>query len=236
MQAKFVRRQYQWVKVDTLSAVGYPVIFVVALTALGLLALQFGLTQSWYSSPYVMLAAVASNRVCVRAGVLCAGLGALAHNYIFVPPTWSFSLPSSEQGLAYLSMFVGAIIVGRKELPPSSEAPPMPPGRLPFTRDVPVRPDSTTREFWAVEPSGNWSSDTQLGSEYGRIYLDSMRRSNRGPLLGWIVSDMIRNGHFTGVEAGFLGVVGRAAIDPGRPIEHRHELLAAQQDADNRHA
>lgn len=48
-----------------------------------------------------------------------------------------------------------------------------------------------------------------LGREFLRVYLQ--RRS--APPLAWIVKDMMRGGHFGGVETGFVSALERAARD-----------------------
>lgn len=213
-----VSKQYAWVRVDGLSAVLYPIIMVGAFTALGDLAVSARILNGWYSSPYVVLCAVAANRICVRAGVWCAVLSILAHAYVFVGERWAWEWPPIEQALSYASMVAVPYIVGRKEkiITPrdgnESGDPAVGVQALPFTRDG--EGDGESRHFWYVDASGDWGDDSHLGSEYGRIYLEHVRRSRRGPLLAWIISDMVRKGKWSGVEVGFLSVIGRAAAAP----------------------
>lgn len=227
MQGRFVAREYVWISVDPLSTVLYPVAIVAVMTVLGEIALSFGWLRGWYSSAYVMGCALVANRVCLRAGIVCAGLSAITHSYVFVHPRWAFEVPPPEQAIAYFTMFVVAYAVGRREAVrrPPTDDPIVPGATMPFTAES--RHDDT-RRFWVVESSGDWSEDTQVGSEYGRIYLECARRSHRAPLLGWVVADMIRGGRYTGVEAGFLSVVGRAAADASRAA-----LAPRQQDDAN---
>lgn len=232
MQGRFVAREYVWIRVDTLSMLVYPLVMVALMTLVGEVALARGWLHGWYSSSYVVICALAANRVCVRAGLVCAAFSVMAHSYFFVAPRWAFEIPPPEQTLSYVSMFLVAYAVGRREPvkgPPHESILCRPKVALPFTAERSSSDDNAQRRiFWLVEPSGDWKDDTHIGSEYGRIYLEHARRTHRGPLLGWVVADMIRGGQFTGVEAGFLSVVGRAALGQSAPVppreqEHAHD-------------
>ena len=81
-------------------------------------------------------------------------------------------------------------------------------GDLPFVRNQNDR-NAGKRIFWFVQSGGAWIEDCRVGHEYGRIFLDRRQRFG-APLLTWIIRDMIRAGRFSGVEAGFLGVIAGA--------------------------
>lgn len=208
MQAKLVRRRHVFVRVDTLSLICYPVAAVVGLCIAGALLVHFKAVSSFYASPFVFLCAVVANRVCLRAGMITAMLSVLAHDYLFAAPYFEIGFPSREQLLAYASNFVVAYAVARR-IPVSPSAPSDTSRPLPFTSEN----SDHTRTFWAVEASDgdDWAEDCAVGTEYGRIYVDRLRSSGPCPPLAWIVRDMIKRGRFGGVEAGFVGVLARAA-------------------------
>jgi hypothetical protein len=83
---------------------------------------------------------------------------------------------------------------------------------LPFVSDHPERHarglHGTGRCFWDVKSSGVWCEDCELGAEYGRLYLEHLRRTGKpDPLMCWIVADMIAAGRWSGVECGFVQTV-----------------------------
>lgn len=216
---QIVGREYVWIRVDSWSTIAYPAIMVGVLTLAGEIAVSMGWLKGWYSSPYVAICAIAANRICLRAGLWCAVFSILAHSYVFVGTRWAWEWPPVEQALSYASMLVVPYLVGRRErvitLSPHDDSGALGSSvALPFTQDG--NSHSERRMFWVVEPSHNWRDDNHLGSEYGRIYLDHVRRTQRGPLLPWIVADMIKAGRWTGVEIGFLSAVGRAASTSSR--------------------
>ena len=213
MQARVVRRDYTWVRVDWVSVFVYPAAFVTALTLLGICLIQAQIMNGWYSSPYVAVVALISNRVCIRSGIVAAALASLEHEFCFAGTIWSLNWPSPEQALSYLSMFGAAYVVGRKipvYQPPAERGPRIDP--LPFTAVKKMDGDDTaTRLFWHVDETGLWGDDSQLGSEYGRIYVERLRSKMPAPLLGHVVKDMIGRGRFTGIEAGFMSAISMAA-------------------------
>lgn len=85
---------------------------------------------------------------------------------------------------------------------------------------------------WLVTPTGEWETDSGLGAEYARLYVREMRDTGRGPLLSWIVRDMMKRGAWTGIEAAFLSTVGRyAGADPPPPLC----TLRGQRNGHNAH-
>lgn len=80
-------------------------------------------------------------------------------------------------------------------------------------------PFVSAESCWGVVATGDWETDSGLGAEYARLYVRAMRDAGRGPLLSWIVRDMMRSGTWTGIEAAFLSTVGRyAGADPPPPL------------------
>jgi len=92
--------------------------------------------------------------------------------------------------------------------------------QLPFVGD---------ERFWSVAASGDWGEDSRKGAEYARLYVAHMRATGRGPLLSWIVKDMIKAGTWTGIEAAFLVAVGQfaQAVVP---------VLSTVRESDGHHA
>lgn len=204
------RRTLRFVRVDNRAMAIYAIMAVAGLTVIGLLLTKMGLVKSFYSSPFVMLCAVVANRVCVRAGLIAAGLSGVVHDYIFVDPYWQFSGPSAEQALAYVSCFVAAWAVGRRHPnAPTAGTPPPSSSSLPFVSHS--KSDKSDRSWWSVDPVDNWIEDTQVGAEYGHIYLDAARKDKLPPLT-WIIRDMVKAGRWSGVETGFVSVIARSAL------------------------
>lgn len=87
--------------------------------------------------------------------------------------------------------------------------------RLPFVVDrkraglPPPTGEQSPRCFWRVSPIGDYERDIETGNRLAVKYLD------RGgwPPLQWIVADMPRE--LTGVEVGFLRLIGLAAASSG---------------------
>lgn len=208
MRPRFVPSRFVYARVDAVSTVIVPIAAVVLAVLIGHVILAIGLTKSIYSSPFVALCALVSNRVCLRAGLFTAFLAMVGHEFFFSAPYWSLNWPSPEQGLAYLANYLAAFAVARRfPLPPGS-LPSKPDQPLPFVSTIP----RTDRSFWSVEPAGNdWIMDAAVGAEYARIYLDQRTIPGPCPALAWVIRDMIKAGRWTGVEAGFASVIERAA-------------------------
>jgi len=69
------------------------------------------------------------------------------------------------------------------------------------------------RNFWCVEPSGNYAHNCAMGAQYARAALDYMVIANAPYLLQWSVFDMsLLRRPRSGVEIGFLSAFGRLAI------------------------
>jgi hypothetical protein len=77
------------------------------------------------------------------------------------------------------------------------------------------------RNFWHVEPTGDWVDENKIGRRLGLEYLEFQQRHDL-PILGWIVKDMPRE--FTGIEVAFLGVMALAVAASGN-----HALAFASQ-------
>lgn len=211
MRPVFVRRKYAFVRVDTTSAILVPLIVLSLAVVLGYGLISIGLVKSVYSSPFVALCALVANRVCLRAGLLTALGSMLGHEFFFASPYWELNWPSAEQALAYSANFAAAYLVARRvPLPPAPKSTTPGAGILPFVAQT-TAPD---KSFWVVDSAGqDWTEDCQVGSEYARMYLE--RGADQTPLI-WIIRDMVKAGRWTGVEAGFCSVVGRAALSRRR--------------------
>lgn len=217
MQAQLVRRTYHWVRVDWISVIGYPVIGVIVISMVGMLAKTLLPMSGWYYAPYAIVIAACSNRVCVRAGVVAAGLSALSHDMIFTPPVWQLSWPGLEMAIGYASGFGLALLVGRKIVHETVVVP----RDVGLSESLPfVDKDrgQDQRLFWVVEPSGEWTDDAAVGASYAQVWLHRLA-AGTAPPLGWIVRDMIKAGRWSGIEAGFLRMISnvRASISHDHP-------------------
>lgn len=201
-------RATSFVRGDLGTAAGAAVLSVVVTVIIGASLIQVGLIKSFYSSPFVMLCAIVSNRVCIRAGMGCAALSVLSHEYLFAAPYWQMNWPGSEQALAYASCFLAAWAVARRHPVAPPAAPSSSATSLPF---VSRGNGDVARSWWTVASSGHWSEDSMVGAEYGRIYIE-LARTSMTPPLAWVVRDMIKLRQWSGVECGFLSVVGASAL------------------------
>jgi hypothetical protein len=194
----------------TYAAVAIAIACVVGMSLVGFALERFGFVRGFYASPYVALVTAITLRLGRIPGYVAAIASALAFNFVFAAPSptlrMAFSLPGNEELLAYASMLAVVYFV-------SATIPPRTPernsgrytGPLPFVRED-EDDDGPRRNFWSVISTGEWSSDNDVGQEYGRIYIDRIRLG-AAPLLCWIVRDMIRAGRYSGVEAGFMSAV-----------------------------
>lgn len=99
--------------------------------------------------------------------------------------------------------------------------------QLPFVGD---------KRFWSVAASGDWCEDSRKGAEYARLYVAHIRATGRGPLLSWIVKDMIKAGSWTGIEAAFLAAVGQFAQAVVPDDLTRERVLRTLREGNGHHA
>lgn len=200
------RDQYRYVKVDPKAVIATSTISTVGITTLGVIGTHFGAIEALYTSPYVLLAALCSNRVCIRAGLISAGLGIILHSAINVP---IYGI-AHAQVISYFSMIAVAILVARRvhiDHVPRLLNPPS--DTLPFV-STNGDGDQSIRSFWDVRPSGVWGEDCEVGEAYGQVYVNSCRHSKSPLPLAWVCEEMIRRGKMTGIEVGFFSSLARA--------------------------
>ena len=107
--------------------------------------------------------------------------------------------------------------------------------QLPFVCDTPEDREHP-RKFWCATPSGDYIADCEMGGSYGLAALRHMRDHDSPPLLGDVVSSMIRSKGATersndGVVIGFCTTVAYAAIAGSnevflRRLERRYQECA----------
>ena len=225
MRAFVLRNCDKWARAEGEIIYMAPLLAVAGLHALGEIVNHAGWVQGWYFSPYVAAVAVLSNRVCVRAGLIAALISIPSYNWFWMAGRHAWDWPISNELMAYLSMIVVAFLVApRKPKPPDSRRIYDAGTDLPFTNKT--RSDGRSERslhgsgvyYWDVQPSGNWAEDCQVGGEYARIFLNRVRASEPGPILGWIIRDMIQKGQYSGVECGFAQ--GIASHCPGSVAQH----------------
>ena len=79
--------------------------------------------------------------------------------------------------------------------------------QLPF-----VQPMLEGLSYWQPDPVGHNATDIETGTAYCVLAIRSARALKCPMLLALIMRDMISSGKFTGVEAGYIAVVGAAAM------------------------
>lgn len=87
--------------------------------------------------------------------------------------------------------------------------------RLPFIKTC-AKPDDEglRRDFWSVEPSGDYLQDCTVGAFYGRLTVAESRRLGEGWLLQDIVWAMVRRAdkRHKGLIIGFCSEIERALL------------------------
>lgn len=208
----FVRKKYVFVRVDPKIA-ALAALAAMALTALGSwLLIAAGMVHTVYASPFVAASAVVANRVCIRSGMATAALSSAIHQYLFVPPVFVITMPTRDELIGYASCFVVAYLVARRASADRDRPSAPSKGLLPFVSP----PNNVDRSFWIGGGYNDWIRDCDVGTAYGRRYLETLRSTPPTPPLGWIIRDMVALGRWTGVEAGFC-----SAIDKALPVSVR---------------
>lgn len=80
-----------------------------------------------------------------------------------------------------------------------------------FASRRPKKGQLGNRNFWSVKPSGDYFQDCKTGQAYALLFLEAEEVSDCGTLLQCVVADMPRDAAFTGLEVGFMEVIGFAA-------------------------
>lgn len=172
-----------------------------------------------YGPWMTLLVGVVSNRLGMRSGLVCAGVGIFCLEVFFYGEGFTTTWPITIQISSYSCMVGAAIFLAR---PRADHA-----GRiidrgqdLPFTRR---REDGNGglhgigSIYWDAPATGNWFDDAHVGSEYLRILAHRVEGGERAPMLPWIIHDMIRAGRWSGVEAGFASALEKLAFRRARP-------------------
>lgn len=69
-------------------------------------------------------------------------------------------------------------------------------GRLSFVANA---------DMWSVVESGDWAADNRTGAKFANELLGYMREdTNRVPMLGHVIRDMVQKGQFGPIEIGFV--------------------------------
>ena len=85
-------------------------------------------------------------------------------------------------------------------------------GSLPFFAPrKPKKGQLGNRNFWSVKPTGDYLKDCRTGQAYALQFLAAEEASDCGTLLQNVVADMPRDTAFTGLEIGFMEIIGFAA-------------------------
>lgn len=72
-----------------------------------------------------------------------------------------------------------------------------------------VETTSTGRSFWCVTPSGSYIKDCQSGVQLARETLVHVESRGGAYVLVYTLADMVRQGRYSGVEAGFVSELAR---------------------------
>jgi hypothetical protein len=81
------------------------------------------------------------------------------------------------------------------------------------------------RDFWRVTPTGDQARDWATGEGFAWEALRTrVRIAGSGPpsIINFVVADMVRHGHFGGIEMGFMHMIAHLAEVPVRLIEGGH--------------
>lgn len=180
---------------------------IALISAFGFIITYAGFTDRFYASPFVLGVAFVALNAGRAAGWVAAVMSWLTWEIVFQPPYW-LATPTVNEIVVWVTLFGAAHLIGGKSPPFEGRARGRFIGHLPFVRDKPRDEDRDSRVFWDVIASGDWQSDCDVGQEYGRLYLHRLDAGD-APLLGWIFRDMVRTGHYGGIEAGFCAIILR---------------------------
>lgn len=78
---------------------------------------------------------------------------------------------------------------------------------LPFVDCQAGRP----ARLWAVQESGDWSTDCSIGREHGHALIAFMAADGNTQQLGHVIRAIGQTGKWTGVEVGFCQAIADAA-------------------------
>lgn len=211
-----------------------PLGIAAGITVINLSLAGLGLVKYGYFSPYVAACAIISSRYCIRSGMVAAVSSVFMWNVLVLPPMLEVNLPTVAEAVAYFSAFVAAVATAprKKTVATPSEAEMVPRKKddgLPFTSKKRNGSGDIEASFWCVSPTYIWTDDDTVGREYGRIYVEALQRGEMNiPPLSYVVQDMIKGGDHTGMEAGFMSMVEKAAqqdvldVLRGRSIRHHN--------------
>lgn len=191
-----------------------PVAVVATLTVGNTALAALGLVEYGYFSPYVAAAAGVSARLCIRSGLLTALLSILAWDLFIVPPILALKIPSVAEAVAWSAAIVAVILCAPRAKPGPPAKPMDRRAPLPFVRKKPDNGNGTSHDAscWAPTRTGDWQADDHYGRQIGRLWVDKRQNGEPGaPPLAFIVHDMIEDGAWSGVEAGFTHAIERAA-------------------------
>lgn len=206
-----------------------PVAAVSAITAGNLMLGYLGLVAYGYFSPYLAAATIISAKLCVRAGLLAGLLAFSLWFWAVVPPSWEFGRwPNAAEWTAFASVIVSVFWVAPRVQRPGGDAGglrariPKVKSTLPFVKPRPKDTNGEDRDAcWDVNRPSDWSEGDDIGRQYGRIFADQVRQTKFGdqchPPLAWVLRDMIRQGQYTGLEAGF-GSALEQALRQAKPL------------------
>jgi hypothetical protein len=231
MRALGVELRRRWEYNGDPKKLVYGAVAVAGMVGVGEMAEHFDIVDRWYGAPFVLLVAVVSNRLNMRAGLLAAFLSVLSWNFLFdhqaaLGHKWALSWPTTDELAIYISCILAAILLAKPRPPTALRA--FDGGtNLPFTRAPDTNGDhthgglhSTGWIYWDVQPTGNWGYDADVGREYCRMWISRANHNELRPLLSWIVHDMIRSRRWSGVEAGFASALEAKVT---RPAEERSQ-------------
>lgn len=218
-----------------------PLAVVTMITIANLAMAWAGLVEYGYFSPYVAASAGVSARLCIRSGMLTALLSIFTWNFLIVPPVLALSVPSVAEAVAWMAA-IAAVALCAPRIKPGAPAKPVDrKAPLPFVRSKTQNGKGPSQDAscWAPLRTGNWQSDDHYGRQIGRLWIDKRQSGEPGaPPLSFIVHDMIGEGEWSGVEAGFAHAIERAAaageeLPMLTPEPFIPTILLAEHDAQN---
>lgn len=91
---------------------------------------------------------------------------------------------------------------------------------LPF---VGRRSDGKMRDFWHIQPSGDYAQECLQGNFYAEEFLKYIAKHRDAHLLGPIVRDITRHQLNTGIEIGFMIRISKPFLNRIR-MRFKHDL------------
>ena len=74
------------------------------------------------------------------------------------------------------------------------------------------RPGEFLSDYWAVNETGDWERDVEIGNAHARDAVRFIRAERAPHVLNWIASEMVHKRRFGPIEVGFFHEIGALIV------------------------